>query len=594
MLPLCPFMALLSVFGIKGYLSIASPESVLIFTNSILTVMLFTLIAALNYYLLKRLDKRSAVFAATGGLLASVNLVIGAMLSTYNAIVFDGNIFFIVISLMVLLFSFFAFIAINLNKINNYSSAPENNISTKKFSGRKRSFFVPWVIITIIWIPALLAFYPGIYAYDAIAQLADIQSDILTTHHPVIHTFLLYVTFKAGYYIFGSYQFGMLIYSICQMLILSASTAYACYCLGKWCSRSYAQVFALLFFSLNPIFPILAISATKDVIFSALCLVVICFVVDFSLDAKAIKSNKRLIMFFVFLTITSLFRNTGIVLSVGALIVAVIFFRKYLRRFLFVTAGSIIVYIIISVPLMSALGIESGDVREALCVPIQQLARVYNYSPESFSDEDKKYLLSLIDDESLSNYNPRNADSTKNNFNSEVAKADWGKFIKLWINIGVKCPVMYVESFLMNCQSFWYTDSPNHDLLMGQPYLEVENKIWDGYISIYQESKWIGLRDAYTNITNGTLHERYPLLSMLLSPAAMLWLLIGSIFALLYLKRYYLLSSPFLLLLLWMTMTISPLALVRYALPMFLAAPVLLCLVLTVPKSKCIKDADAK
>lgn len=48
-----------------------------------------------------------------------------------------------------------------------------------------------------------------------------------------------------------------------------------------------------------------------------------------------------------------------------------------------------------------------------LCVPMQQLARMYHEVPEKLTPEEKEYIETLIDPQALSEYVRVNADPVK-------------------------------------------------------------------------------------------------------------------------------------------------------------------------------------
>ena len=47
------------------------------------------------------------------------------------------------------------------------------------------------VLIVLCWLPAYLAYYPGICSYDTTIQLAQIVEGPFNDHHPIAHTLLL-------------------------------------------------------------------------------------------------------------------------------------------------------------------------------------------------------------------------------------------------------------------------------------------------------------------------------------------------------------------------------------------------------------------
>ena len=91
---------------------------------------------------------------------------------------------------------------------------------------------------------------------------------------------------------------------------------------------------------------------------------------------------------------------------------------------------------VLSGPIPTAFGVGKGDAREMLCVPMQQLARMYHEVPEKLTPEEKEYIETLIDPQALSEYVRVNADPVKNGFHTEVMQADIGRFVRTWRKSG--------------------------------------------------------------------------------------------------------------------------------------------------------------
>lgn len=56
---------------------------------------------------------------------------------------------------------------------------------------RRGTQWVDWLILMVGWLPVLLAYYPGIFAYDASNQVTQVLTGSYSTHHPLLHTLLL-------------------------------------------------------------------------------------------------------------------------------------------------------------------------------------------------------------------------------------------------------------------------------------------------------------------------------------------------------------------------------------------------------------------
>lgn len=97
----------------------------------------------------------------------------------------------------------------------------------------KKIFFFYWGALLLLWMPTFLASYPGIYAYDTGYQLNEYMYGGLSSHHPVIHTWLLGITMRAGVGLFHSSQAGAFLYTVLQLILFSAMLAGGVYYLRK-------------------------------------------------------------------------------------------------------------------------------------------------------------------------------------------------------------------------------------------------------------------------------------------------------------------------------------------------------------------------
>ena len=167
-----------------------------------------------------------------------------------------------------------------------------SNMLIKKFLDRNFqtniSYLFSWkkvllysLFIMILWIPILLAYYPGIWGYDVASQLPHITHQYshfnhISSQHPITHTLLLELFMILGKTL-GNYVLGILLVTIVQMLIVSLSLSF---CIEKVKTyvknRTILKVFMvgiLLYYGIMPFSSIMAISSTKDVLFSVFFMV---------------------------------------------------------------------------------------------------------------------------------------------------------------------------------------------------------------------------------------------------------------------------------------------------------------------------------
>ena len=144
-------------------------------------------------------------------------------------------------------------------------------LSRKRYRTWQAAVFYT-VLIFVCWVPVFLAYYPSVFAYDAEGQLYQVIAQDYSTHHPLLHTLFLGGFFQLGGKVFGSYQTGMALHSLVQMMMMAAVFGYTLACLYRKGASRILRVMLFCFYGLFPTNSVLAVSTTKDVLFAALVL----------------------------------------------------------------------------------------------------------------------------------------------------------------------------------------------------------------------------------------------------------------------------------------------------------------------------------
>ena len=255
-------------------------------SDSVMSVILFAAFFVVVKYAIEKCREVSGVFASVTGSLFAVLWVLGDDLASSDyTMVASWRTW----SKIVLLIPLFVSIFHILDRMIFLAAAKYKNRTEKSFlKNDKVGFIITFVLILISWIPVFLAAFPGIYAYDAVTQTAEFYADAgLSGHHPIAHTALLWGLISLGRSLFGSYGAGMALYSIVQMIIMASIFAYVIYMLKKWNCPKVIRVCVLLFYMFVPVHSVLAISATKDVLFSGFFTLVVVFLADLCMDADS-------------------------------------------------------------------------------------------------------------------------------------------------------------------------------------------------------------------------------------------------------------------------------------------------------------------
>ncbi|MBQ8038318.1 MAG: hypothetical protein IJ274_00340, partial [Lachnospiraceae bacterium] len=318
-------------------------------------------------------------------------------------------------------------------------------------------FLCVWAIIFVSYIPLFLANWPGNFVFDAKYQMTNVLTESYSTHHPLLHTWLMGAAYKIGMKL-GNVSAGFQFYTLLQMLVLSASFAYALWYLYKKKVYRGIRIAALLWFALFPMNPLFAISATKDVLCAAFFIISLIYYIRWFYDKENMKwySYVGMILSSVLL---ALFRNNA--LYAVMLFAFICFFAvKGLKNKTKIVIVFLAVYLLSDLSgtgLINALNAHEPDTyRETLSVPLQGLARVAAYRRGDLPDELYNEICNYIREEDIVKYNPYISDPVKNEANENLLRENIGNFFKLWLKVGVQFPDEYFESLVTNTMGYWY------------------------------------------------------------------------------------------------------------------------------------------
>ena len=435
-----------------------------------------------------------------------------------------------------------------------------------------------WLGISAMWIPYLLAYYPGIFAYDIPSQWNQYFGvSGYNTQHPIIHTILMGWEIEVGQRIFGNYNKGVAFYCLLQLLVLSGVISYAICYVNRLTSSRRIIIFVILYFALFPVWPILGISTTKDTYFavfyfmSFMALLNCCF--------SGIKTNQIISAVF-FLTAGLLFRNNavhGVVLAALSLVLLMMI-KQYPKRegLYFVTIFFFCVFISAGLfgQLKRITNASEVTIAESLSIPCQQIARVYSEKKNELTEDDQAVIFQYIPEEKLVNYRWQLSDPVKAGLNTRLVESDWKRFIALWLEFGKRYPGEYLEATLCNTLPLWYVWDES---MVSVKHCYIEYSFFDFTSGkVVKNSQFPGLEKILTNTcTKGYILE-FPIVSLLFAPALYVWIIIAIGFILAKYKQYKYLVLPSFLLGYVATLMAGPCILPRYCINFIICVPVLM------------------
>lgn len=334
----------------------------------------------------------------------------------------------------------------------------EDNVKSILFDGLK---------IFICWAPYTLLLYPGIIMWDTGDQIAQFygysafgqEPGQIFDHHPFFDTYLFGGVIKGIQSVTGSFEFGVCVFVILQLLFAANVFAWGLAYLRSQVSSTTVIQSVTLFVCLFPLFPIMYCSLVKDVIHSIVFLwwtVLLMKVVDS--DLRILKNPRFLIVFFLVGMFCGLTKKTGLYIVLVVVLMVACLKGKMLLKFVLVSCGLIPCILISNVLpnyVYEPLNIVKAGSQSSIAVPIEMLARVAQKYPNDITSEEQEAVESYLLyswDEIGDNYNPYIADPvTGFNVRDESKKAD---FLKAWVTIGLRHPLTYLSAFL-TIESGW-------------------------------------------------------------------------------------------------------------------------------------------
>lgn len=241
----------------------------------------------------------------------------------------------------------------------------ENAAANGKRTGRTR--LICAAVLFVSWIPTWLSLFPGAFSYDAFDEWEQVHNGMLTAHHPVAHVLLLGGLTEGTYLLTGSYNLGIGIYTLLQMLIFAWALSAVIAFMAEFGVPRFVRVLTIAFYVVSPVVQLFSICATKDVLFSAAELIFFLYVVRLCVNRELAGDRKQMILFGLSALCTIIFRNNGIYIVILTLLVVGVVFRrelaKYRRTLLWLLSVIVVPWLLYVGPVYQALHVKWGGWR---------------------------------------------------------------------------------------------------------------------------------------------------------------------------------------------------------------------------------------
>ena len=451
--------------------------------------------------------------------------------------------------------------------------------STVQDFSLKRVFLV-WAVLILLYLPWYLYCYPGNITQDSADQLDDaITVDAIRDHHSAFLTLMMRIVIIPIRALTGSLQRGTGAVSLLQMLIVTFVFALTCEWMWHYLNSRFLRALAFLCYAAYPIHLFYSVTLWKDILFSVGFLAfVLCIDAAASDEKGFFGSRRKMILLMILLVLLPLMRHNGISIVVIMALCLLLRFPAHRKQLLLIFSGFVLLFgfwKLIALPALNVTRITSSHVFSVL---EQQMARALYVHHEELSEEEMAEFNTYFDIGDLwSRYKPDISDPVKKHFREDLFEEDPKGFFALWLKLGRRYPVDYIEAFLANNYSYWFPETHFSIIAFGveekgliedihhAPVIAFPEKICSPVLSFFKEEQFL----------------KTPLLPLLFSRGACFWLWVFCGYYCLYTnRRKFILFIPGLSL--WLGILISPMYNeYRYVYGLFTALPLLLAAALS-------------
>ena len=342
------------------------------------------------------------------------------------------------------------------------------------------------LLIFVFYIPWLLAYWPGLFFGDTYSSYAQATGwEQLSNHHPVCYTLAMKVCLVVARLLGFGHTTGIALFTIVQMALMAACFGYlALWTVRRLRTSDHWSWLLVLGLGLSCYVAQYSVALWKDPLFSCALLVQTMMLVDAVLSKGMCCTRRFHIGFGVVSLASMLLRNNGAYISFGLLVVFVVLLtvravkghqEGFSPKGLSVSlAVCIAIYLGITGPVYSALGVLPSEKVESAGIPLAQMARVVATNG-SMTEDDRVFMGGLLPIAKYTDvYHPCLIDTLKWDPDF-TGSAHLGEFVEHWVSMFLRNPKTYFEAWELQTFGYW---APNvsvsngfaDNIMAGAPY----------------------------------------------------------------------------------------------------------------------------
>lgn len=383
--------------------------------------------------------------------------------------------------------------------------------------GKRRGFLFVLLLLLVSWLPYLLSFAPGSVLDDSLASIMPWTNGTpLTNHHPVVYSLLV------GGFVFLSkilplsLNAAVFLYSLVQSVCLAGTLA-AMFCrLQRAGARRWVLAAGIAYAMIVPYFPAYAMILWKDPLYSCALLWLSLLLFDAVRKEEVLSDRAWQIKWFLALLGTAFLRNNG---AFCLLFMAAALLLSGQRKRVFYTACMTVIVALLFFTVQHTVyplcHIADTEYTEKIGIPLQQLAATVAYEGK-MGEEEREFLLKIMPkQEWKERYAPCLADKIKwtDGANMEYISQNKRSFWKVWGNLLLKNPAIYLRAYGMDTFGFWVPG--------------VQNRY--GYVDLYITENNLGLHqtDLVQKLFGSTIRPLLKKRMIWIGSGTLLWMTLG-------------------------------------------------------------------
>ncbi len=317
----------------------------------------------------------------------------------------------------------------------------------------KKYYIIFFVILMISYFVCLLTYFPGVGMNDGLNIMYYGMGT--ATQFPVCYCAFITILTMIGK-ILGNLQISVVLYSICQVVIVSGISAWLIMWFWTKPVFKWLKYIVVIYYVAEPLFAMYSISMLKDTVFSLMLTLLMALTYELVNHSFLFKEKSGWVIF----TITSLgiifIRNNGAFIIVPFILVLLAVCAEYRKQILYVGGIVLLGLIINSLPFKIVN--KEPLFQEKAGIPLQQISAVVANGGK-LTDEQADFIGHIMPlNEIHDRYNPGSVDSIKWNhefFNRDFLDNHKMEFLHTWFQIMPNNFSIYVKAYLQQTFYFW-------------------------------------------------------------------------------------------------------------------------------------------